>query len=234
MKEILLRGIKELGIEDKNENLLRLLLLYVKEIKMFNGVFNLVKFKNEEELAAAHILDSLSAYVFFNAEVQLLLKKTPKEINIADVGSGAGLPGIPLACLFYSFSETNASVYKQNQIRFTLIERMKKRSGFLQNVKAVLNLPNVHIFEDEVEKAPRNQFDIVTCRAFRTLDKNILSVLLRCVNENGKLFLYKAAAEKICKEAELIKNENLIFKIEKLKVPFLQRERNLVIVEKKA
>ncbi|WP_024467249.1 RsmG family class I SAM-dependent methyltransferase, partial [Treponema pedis] len=100
MKDILLKGFQELGIEDKEGKSSELLLLYLKEIKIFNTGFNLVKVRDDKELVISHILDSLSAYKFFNAEIQSLIKKSQTKIDIADAGSGAGFPGIPLACLF--------------------------------------------------------------------------------------------------------------------------------------
>lgn len=233
MKDILLKGFQELGIEDKEGKSSELLLLYLKEIKIFNTGFNLVKVRDDKELVISHILDSLSAYKFFNAEIQSLIKKSQTKIDIADAGSGAGFPGIPLACLFSSFSESERNSERTSPcVLFTLIERMKKRASFLQNVKAVLNLANIQVLEDEAENSPQNKFDIVTCRAFRTLDKHILHTLLNCTKQNGKLFLYKATEEKINEETELIKKENLKFKVEKLIVPFLKKERNLLIVEK--
>lgn len=231
MEDILLQGLKELDIDDSTGGLSRLLLLYSNEIKMFNRVFNLVKVKDDAELAVLHILDSLAAYRFFEREINFLLEKNLNKIGIADVGSGAGFPGIPLACFFLlrqNLQKSNSTAACR-EIEFTLIERMKKRCGFLQNVKAVLKLSNTQILETEAERAPKNTFDIVTCRAFRTLDKHILHTLLNCKKTTGKLFLYKATTEKISDELVLLEKENLNFKIEKLTVPFLNRERNLLI-----
>ena len=143
---------------------------------------------------------------------------------IADAGTGAGFPGVPLAALFISLGNLD--------VKLSLIERMQKRCTFLENIKAVLQLNNTEIIESEAEKAPQNKFDIVTCRAFRTLDKHILQTLLNLARPKGKLFLYKAAKEKINEETELIKKEGLNYKIEKLDVPFLKKERHLLIIEK--
>lgn len=232
MEKTLIRGLKELKIDDKDGELLRLLLLYIKEIKMFNTFFNLVKVKDDNELAVSHILDSLAAYNFFYEEIKARFQKSAHTVYIADAGSGAGFPGIPLSCFFFTQAEQlhNENRTLMPKIEFTLIERMKKRCGFLQNVKAVLNLSDTEISECEVENAPQHIFDIVTCRAFRTLDKHILHTLLNCAKPEGKLFLYKATKEKIYEETELLKKEKLKFKIEKLYVPFLNKERNLLIV----
>lgn len=238
---ILLKGLKELGITEKAHNKLsKLLNLYMRELKMFNASFNLVKVKDDEELIVAHILDSLSAWRFFYNETKNTESKTAlnnaetKNTNealltsepfyIADAGTGAGFPGVPLATLFISLGNLD--------VKLSLIERMQKRCTFLENIKAVLQLKNTEIIESEAEKAPQNKFDIVTCRAFRTLDKHILNTLLNLAKPKGKLFLYKAAKEKINEETELIKKEGLNYKIEKLDVPFLKKERHLLIIEK--
>ncbi|UTY26706.1 16S rRNA (guanine(527)-N(7))-methyltransferase RsmG [Treponema denticola] len=233
---ILLKGLKELGINEKAHNKLsKLLNIYMRELKMFNASFNLVKVKDDEELIVSHVLDSLSAWRFFYNEIkntesktaskndnETLIRKEP--FYIADAGTGAGFPGIPLAALFISLGNLD--------VKLSLIERMQKRCTFLENIKAVLQLNNTEIIESEAEKAPQNKFDIVTCRAFRTLDKHILQTLLNLARPKGKLFLYKAAKEKINEETELIKKEGLNYKIEKLDVPFLKKERHLLIIEK--
>ena len=237
----LLKGLKELGINEKAHNKLsKLLNIYMRELKMFNASFNLVKVKDDEELIVSHVLDSLSAWRFFYNETKNTESKTAlnnaetKNTNealltsepfyIADAGTGAGFPGIPLAALFISLGNLD--------VKLSLIERMQKRCTFLENIKAVLQLNNTEIIESEAEKAPQNKFDIVTCRAFRTLDKHILNTLLNLARPKGKLFLYKAMEEKINEETELIKKEGLNYKIEKLDVPFLKKERHLLIIEK--
>ena len=224
---LLLKGLKELGINEKAHNKLsKLLNIYMRELKMFNASFNLVKVKDDEELIVSHVLDSLSAWRFFYNETkntnEALLTSEP--FYIADAGTGAGFPGIPLAALFISLGNLD--------VKLSLIERMQKRCTFLENIKAVLQLNNTEIIESEAEKAPQNKFDIVTCRAFRTLDKHILNTLLNLAKPKGKLFLYKAMEKKINEETELIKKEGLNYKTEKLDVPFLKKERHLLIIEK--
>lgn len=233
---ILLKGLEELGINEKTHNkLTELLNIYMRELKMFNASFNLVKVKDDEELIVSHVLDSLSAWHFFYNATQNTENKTASKNDnedlitkgpfyIADAGTGAGFPGIPLASLFISLGNLD--------VKLSLIERMQKRCTFLENIKAVLQLNNTEIIESEAEKSPQNKFDIVTCRAFRTLDKHILNTLLNLAKPKGKLFLYKAMEEKINEETELIKKEGLNYKIEKLDVPFLKKERHLLIIEK--
>ncbi len=111
---LLKEGLAKLGIEESGGRILPLLERYIEEIELFNPAYGLVKVKDRRELIVKHILDSL-------APIKIIrdLSKNSISLKIADVGSGAGLPGIPLAvCL------PNAA--------FTLIERMGRRAGFLE------------------------------------------------------------------------------------------------------
>ena len=200
---------------------------YIEEIELFNPAYGLVKVKDREELVIKHILDSLAPLeIIKNLEVKSTTGKSGK--SIADVGSGAGLPGIPLAiCL----PEAN----------FTLIERMGRRVGFLQNTLAVLSLKNVNIMESEMEKIPEPcRFDIIVSRAFKPLSKEIISAFLKLLNPGGFIAAYKGRRESINEELSLSfsaaeKNNELIgvktdVKIYPLEVPFLNEERHLVLI----
>jgi 16S rRNA (guanine527-N7)-methyltransferase len=138
--------------------------------------------------------------------------------SIADVGSGAGLPGIPLAvCLPWA--------------RVSLIERMGRRAGFLRNAAAVLGLSNVRVEEADMEKLPEGSFDLVVCRAFKPLDEGLKS-LLRLSNTAA---VYKGKREKADAEiATLEKAGAYQFEITKLNVPFLENEERHLLVCRKA
>ena len=142
---------------------------YADEILLFNGAYNLVNASSRDEIFVRHILDSLSAAqeIFriaekISAESSQSVnaeKNESEKITIADIGSGGGLPGIPLAAAFPQFN-------------FVLVERMAKRCAFLENVRALLGLENVRIENSELEKIPHESFEIATFRAFRPLEKN--------------------------------------------------------------
>ncbi|MDR0908467.1 MAG: 16S rRNA (guanine(527)-N(7))-methyltransferase RsmG [Spirochaetaceae bacterium] len=193
---------------------------YISEIEMFNAAYGLVSYKTVDELIVRHILDSLSP-------LHLLMQHNPKQI--ADAGSGAGLPGIPLAIAL-------------PDVQFTLIEKMGRRANFLRNCQAVLALPNVQIAECEVEKAEQNKlsgkFDIVTFRAFRPLDAAMyktLSKLLRPSTEadqKGILAAYKGRRQNIEAEMQALETKPLHWQATPCPTPFLDEERWLVEVEK--
>nr|AGS52153.1 rRNA small subunit 7-methylguanosine (m7G) methyltransferase GidB [uncultured bacterium contig00049] len=187
----------------------------MKEIELFNGAYGLVSVNNTDELIIRHILDSL-------APLRIILRLLDEKsgIRIADAGSGAGLPGIPLAIAL-------------PDCEFTLIEKMGRRAGFLLNTKAVLGLSNVIIEEGELEKTAPGQFDLVTFRAFKPLEPKLLKTLFRACRNEGIIAAYKGRREKI--EAETAPLEKLYEKLETIAytTPFLDEERHLVVIRPK-
>ena len=214
--------LKELGIEEKY---FEKLLLYAKELNMFNKAYDLVGADNIEDIFFKHILDSLAPF----AQIKTLIEKLKVSANCSniktcDVGSGGGLPGIPLAIVF-------------ENVQFTLIERMSKRCAFLENCKLLLGLNNVEILNAEAEKAPKESFDLVVFRAFRPLDDAMTKTLLALPKKTGLLAAYKAKKTKIDEEmkniSHLVPNWHAI----KIEAPFLgngkeERERHLVVIGK--
>ena len=204
------------------ERLAPLMEKYANEILLFNSAYNLVKASERDEIFVRHILDSLSAA----QEICRLAKKVSVEnekITIADIGSGGGLPGIPLAAALPQFD-------------FVLVERMSKRCAFLENVRALLGLENVRIENSELEKIPPESFEIATFRAFRPLEKKMLANLLAVLKKGGALAAYKAKKKNIVEEMRLANCD--AYNVIPLNVPFLtdsdaeERERNLLVIEK--
>ena len=159
------------------------------------------------------------------SEVLNKLAVSSKEnfITIADIGSGGGLPGIPLAAAF-----------EQNQlIRFELVERMEKRCSFLENCIAILGLKNVTVINSEAERIPPESYDLITFRAFRPLDKKMTKTLLKITKTGGVLCAYKAKMQNIREEMDSIKNLVPNYTVVPLTVPGMtESERNLVVIGK--
>jgi 16S rRNA (guanine527-N7)-methyltransferase len=221
--------------------------IYIEEIERFNPAYGLVGAKDRGELVVKHILDSLAPLGIL---VRLLASKEAAfgaaaggtastqdpavPPRIADVGSGAGLPGIPLAIA-------------RPGVRFTLIERMGRRVGFLRNTLAVLGLGNVELEAVELEKAAPGRFDLVVCRAFRPLERPILGGLLALLREGGSLAAYKGRRDAVRAEMEAVQAElraaggdlkaaagGAVLSWESLPcpVPFLDEERHLLVIPK--
>jgi 16S rRNA (guanine527-N7)-methyltransferase len=211
---------------------------YIDEIEALNPVYGLVKAAGRKELVVKHILDSVAPLGYiarFLAPAAVNGFAPPGQTAgrpadfaygrpdgfevepawLADAGSGAGLPGIPLAiCL--------------PGVKVSLIERMTRRADFLRNAAAVLRLSNVTVEETEIERAPAGRFDIVAFRAFRPLESGILKGLFRLLTPGGRLAAYKGRREKAEAEAAALPPEN--WEMYPLFVPFLNEERHLVII----
>ncbi|MGL4987221.1 MAG: 16S rRNA (guanine(527)-N(7))-methyltransferase RsmG [Treponemataceae bacterium] len=210
-----------LKIPDSNKIISQLLERYVQELELCNNSFDLIGAKNKTQIIAHHIFDSLNALTHIKQKATELQKKENRLINIADVGSGAGLPGIPLAICMSDF-------------QFFLIERMSKRCIFLENCIALLGLQNVTVINAEIETITRD-FDLITFRAFRPLNKNIIKKLFAMLSPNGLLVAYKAKKQSITEEMGAIKEivphyYTLALKTDALDSQATKYERNLVII----
>lgn len=193
---------------------------YINEIILFNSAYNLTNTSDHDELWTRHIEDSLSAVDTIVKIAEELKAGGETEILIGDIGSGGGLPGIPLAACLPDY-------------KFTLVERMSKRCAFLENAAAILGLSNVTVLNSEAERVPAESFHIATFRAFRPLDEKMTKTLLALTKTGGCLAAYKAKRENITTEMEAIKKIVPDYEVVELHVPGLEdSERNLVIVKK--
>jgi 16S rRNA (guanine527-N7)-methyltransferase len=225
MDPILSEGIQRLCEADpavnriitpRAETVPGLLEKYIAEIELFNPAYGLVGAKDHGELVTKHTLDSLAPLGII---LRLPEKQTGTARRIADAGSGAGLPGIPLAIALPDVS-------------FTLIERMGRRAGFLRNTIAVLGLSNVTVAEGEMEKQPPECFDIITFRAFRPLEPPLLRGLFRLLADGGVLAAYKGRMEAIQTEMAAVKKYSGGWEALPCPVPGLDEERHLVVIRK--
>ncbi|GHV85034.1 ribosomal RNA small subunit methyltransferase G [Spirochaetia bacterium] len=204
---------------------------YMDEIERFNPAYGLVKTANREELTIKHILDCLTPL----GHISRLLEtagccgdsakvRAAPAARLADAGSGAGLPGIPLAICLPGTS-------------ITLIERMGRRAGFLRNVLAVLGLSNCTLAETELEKMAAGSagtktapgFEVITFRAFHPLDPALLEQFRQLLVPGAFLAAYKGRKEKT--EAELLSVSGAAghWQLIPLTVPFLNEERHLAV-----
>jgi len=135
-------GLAELGLApgaDAGERLLD----YLELLARWNAAYNLTAVRAPGEMVTRHLLDSLA------------VAKLVRGDSLADLGTGAGLPGIPLAIL-------------APERRHVLIDSNGKKVRFLREAVRTLALTNVRVEQSRVEDA-RGQFDCVTARAFATL-----------------------------------------------------------------
>jgi len=203
----------------KNETA-ALLERYIEEIKIFNPAYGLVGTNDTRELIIKHIMDSLAPLGAVSRSLSGGGFISDFKYSIADAGSGAGLPGIPLAIALPN-------------CEFTLIERMRRRAGFLLNVKAVLKLSNINI-EDKEAGQVQGIFDLVVFRAFKPLEPKLLKTLKKLCKPDGIIAAYKGKREKISAELQNAESgEQIKSMLIPCNVPFLDEERHLAVIKVK-
>ena len=197
-------GLVKMGLPGDDAKL-KMLDRYIREIELWNPRYGLVNAEGEE-LEVRHILDSLAA-------VPLLQRINP--ISVADIGSGAGLPGIPLAIFLPDVS-------------FDLVERSGRRVSFLRNAVLALGLKNVHIREIALEEL-EEQYNVITFRGFSPFNRELMVYLERIMTEQGTIVAYKGKKKLIREEiSRLDKPLQDALEILNVEVPFLKEERHLV------
>lgn len=205
-------GIEALGLEHTGEQLQKLK-DFISEIELWNPSHKLIA--PGEDIVSRHVLDSLTG-------VRVIESLKPE--SLADVGSGAGFPGIPLAIWF-------------DPVPVYLIERSGRRAGFLQNAAVSLGLNNVKVLEQPVEEVvPENTghpagFDVVMFRAWSAIDDRLLDSLRRILAPGGTVAAYKGRRSVIDAEISAIAHRLSVCEIRKLKVPGLEDERNMVLMK---
>ena len=151
-ESLLALGIAELGLNLNHSNIANLE-LFLQEMGRWNQVHNLTAIEGEKDSIRLHLIDSIAVLPILR---QFLKDQNPK---IADLGSGGGLPAIPIAIV-------------EPEWRLTLIEAVRKKTAFLQHVRGKLKLKNIEILSERVEDVAvqqPGQFDAVISRAFTNL-----------------------------------------------------------------
>jgi 16S rRNA (guanine527-N7)-methyltransferase len=178
-RESLVEGLVSLGLEYREEELVALL-GYIRELMFWNSRFNLIR-SPESELVRRHIVDALAA-------VPIIRRSMDRKVRFADVGSGAGIPGIPLA-IFLPEAE------------LLLIERSGKRAGFLRSALVAAGLAGrSEVIHSDVRSCGV-EADAVLMRAFKPLPE-ALPLVLPVMRPEGSIFAFHGRRETIQKELE--------------------------------
>lgn len=210
-------GAEKLNI-DLNKTQVEQFMDYLNLIQKWNQQINLTAVDSADKIVVKHFLDSLSLLA------ELKLDGTEK---IIDVGTGAGLPGLPLKIVY-------------PELTITLLEAVKKKVTFVRRAVYRLNLEGVEVIHGRAEdygqqEEYREQYDYGLARAVAKL--NILGeYTLPFVQQGGKFIAYKG--REISKEINSSQQaiEQLGGEITETKVlnlPFSEAERNLVLIDKK-
>jgi 16S rRNA (guanine527-N7)-methyltransferase len=203
-KSLLEKGLLELGLPIGYEQQ-GLLLQYLLLLEKWNQVYNLTAIRDLTKMVAAHLLDSLSV-------VPLLTGET-----ILDVGSGAGLPGIPLAVAMPG-------------CKVTLLDSNHKKAAFLRQAVADLAMKNVNVVCERVESwvAPTG-FEVIISRAFSDLGE-FVTLTGRLLAPGGVIAAMKGLHP--FEELERVPRGFRVREVRALQVPGLEAERHLVLIER--
>jgi 16S rRNA (guanine527-N7)-methyltransferase len=202
--ELLVAGAREIGMElpySRAEVLLRL----VDEVEQGNAQFNLTAIRDRPGMLHKHVLDSLSLQPFLRGE------------RLADVGTGAGFPGLALAIA-------------NPQRRFTLIEATGKKARFVEQTVQRLGCDNVQVANVRAESyRPFDLFDTVVARALASLSDFVAYAGHLCA-PGGRLLAMKG--KRPDEEMSALPKSFRVLAVHRLKVPGLTDERHLVELAK--
>lgn len=203
--DALARGVDALALELPAETHARLL-AYLELIRKWNRTYNLTAIRDPLTMVTHHLLDSLAVVPHLDREGATL--------HIADVGSGAGLPGVPFALA-------------RPDWRLTLNDRSGKKAAFLRQAKIELALMNVEVHEGDAARwHPQARFHCVISRAFSALDA-FVATCRHLVAPGGLLAAMKGARPGDGLEAT--GREVDCSDVRRLQVPLLDAVRHLVL-----
>jgi 16S rRNA (guanine527-N7)-methyltransferase len=188
------------------------LLQFAELLQRWNRVHNLTAIDRPDQLLTHHLLDSLAA-------VQTIARRAGgRHIRLLDVGSGGGLPGIPVAIAM-------------PDVDVTLIDKVRKKAAFLLQAKLELQLHNVEVLHGRAEEIRAEPFDIITARALSSLDE-LVRWTRRLLAPGGWWIAMKGVLP-VDEIAALERTTPAVAVIDtvKLRVPCLEAERHLVVIE---
>ncbi len=187
-----------------SESLCTRLLDYLALLVRWNGTYNLTAIRDPTDMVSKHLLDSLAIAPFVSG-------------TLADIGSGAGLPGIPLALAL-------------PDLDVTLVESSGKKTRFMREAQRHLNLANLRVAESRAESfEPPGLFDCLVSRAFGSLAE-FVRVGGHLLAENGRLLAMKGRQP--ADEIAALPSGWRLAATHVLDVPGLAAQRHLLVIER--
>lgn len=186
---------------------------YYELLIEWNNKINLTRITKKEEVYLKHFYDSITLIKAIDLN---------KDLEVCDIGTGAGFPGIVLKIMFPN-------------LKITLVDALNKRVEFLKIVIKELNLKQIEVIHNRAEeytKENKNKFDLITARAVAKL--NIISeICIPAVKVNGYFIPMKAQIEEEIKDTTFLNKLNSqITDIVSFNLPYENSIRNLVVIKK--
>ncbi len=204
LRSPLLNGAEKLDLDLSNPQI-DALLGYLSLMHKWNKAYNLTSVRDPKEMLQKHILDSLAVAPYIHSK------------SYIDVGTGPGLPGIPLSIVCPSAS-------------FTCLDSLGKRVRFMKQVVHELKLTNVEPIQSRVEQhQPDKPYDGVLSRAFASLS-DMLTWCEHLIDSSGEFLALKGQYPQ--DELADIPDNIALVSTHKLEVPYMVGERNLIVLKK--
>ena len=200
------KGLDALSVPCNDSQVARLA-DYLRLLQKWNKVYNLTAIDDEYKMVAYHILDSLAIH-----------SAIPEQACCLDVGTGAGLPGIPLAILL-------------PQSNWVLIDSNGKKTRFVQQAIAGCGLDNVKVVQARIQDYDADSsFDVIVSRAYASL-QDFMSSVEHLWQVNTRLITMKTELSE--SELSAVDKQGLEFNIAPLQVPGIAEKRSLVSIQRK-
>ncbi len=187
---------------------------YIHLINKWNRVYNLTSVRDPAEMVTRHLLDSLAVLPYLRG------------LRVLDVGTGAGLPGIPLAI-----------VSKEKEVcperEFVLLDSNSKKTRFVQQVISELGLTNVQVVHERAENfCPTKLFDVVVSRAFASASDMLKNSGQHCASD-GVILAMKGTdpVSELQDMPAALASKYVVDAVHQLKVPGLEGQRHLVCLK---
>ena len=198
------QGLRSMGV-DLDAQARDRLMGHLALVAKWNRVHNLTAVREPEQMVVLHVLDSLS-----------LLPHLGAAKTLADIGTGAGFPGIPIAIA-------------RPDLAVTLVESSHKKCAFLEQAKAELGLANVQVACERVEQwKPQARFEMVVSRAFAELS-DFVAQAAHLVAPGGRMLAMKGVHP--FDEIARVPPTHRVAQVLELNVPSLDARRHLVFLE---
>jgi 16S rRNA (guanine527-N7)-methyltransferase len=202
---LLTKGLAKLD-QHRSELEIRLLIKYLLLLNQWNKAFNLTSIKHPETMLKRHLLDSLAIEPHLSGE------------KFLDVGSGAGLPGVPLAIV-------------DRHRDFDLLDSNGKKIRFLFQVRTQLGLNNIREVQQRVEeRVVERGYDGILSRAFASLSDMVQSTQ-HLLAPGGRFYAMKGKEPYV--ELKALPKGYNVEAVLKLVVPEVDEDRHLIVIEKK-
>jgi len=210
--ELLKKSLDELDIHYSESQIIAFM-SYLAELRKWNRAYNLTAIKTDKDIVIKHFIDSL-----------LYLKAISGSITkVADFGSGAGFPGLPIKLV-------------RADLDMTLIEPSRKKASFLRHITRQLNISSLKVLEERIENLGdtyEGTFDVIVSRATSSVSKS-LTLSYPFIKKGGMLVLSKGPklADEL-KELEASSHADKIIRtIHQIELPFSNTARNIVALQR--